>query len=117
VWVAENVSTFLGAWAYPDQLVTWQPVHLGKLTSWSLLVIVTVVIVGEHLRTRGALGTPLPRRVRGPAWAWLPAFLGGAGGARDPASGPGSGAGRLEPLDLAVGPAEERDGREPDEQP
>ncbi|MBW3657110.1 MAG: DUF817 domain-containing protein [Actinobacteria bacterium] len=77
VWVAENVSTFLGAWAYPDQLLTWQAVHLGKLTSWSLLVIVTIVVVGEHMRARGALTSPLPRRVRGPGWAWLPAFLGG----------------------------------------
>ena len=80
VWLAENISTFLGAWAYPDQLLTWRTVHLGKITSWSLLVIVTIVVVGEHMRERGALETPLPRRVRGPGWAWLPAFLGGSGG-------------------------------------
>ena len=33
VWLAENLSTFLGAWAYPDQLLTWEAVHLGKITS------------------------------------------------------------------------------------
>lgn len=90
VWVAENISTLLGAWAYPDQLLTWRAVHLGKLTSWSLLVIVTIVIVAEHMRGRGALAAPLPRRVRGPGWAWLPPFLGGRGGSTgrgEPADG------------------------------
>lgn len=82
VWLAENLSTFLGAWAYPDQILTWQAVHIGKVTSWSLLVIVTVVIVGEEMRRRGAIEHPLPRRVRGPGWAWLPPVLGGQAGGR-----------------------------------
>lgn len=78
VWFAENLSTFLGAWVYPDQVLTWQAVHLGKITSWSLLVIVTVVVVGEEMRRRGAIEQPLPRRVRGEGWAWLPAILNGS---------------------------------------
>lgn len=77
VWLAENVSTFLGAWVYPEQLLTWEVVHLGKITSWTLLVIVTVVVVGEEMRRRGAIVRPLDRRVRGTGWAWLPPLLGG----------------------------------------
>lgn len=47
VWVAENVSTFLGAWVYPDQQAGWAIVSTGKISSWALLVILTFVIVAE----------------------------------------------------------------------
>jgi uncharacterized membrane protein YoaT (DUF817 family) len=66
VWLAENLSTFLGAWIYPDQAARWTTVSLGKLSSWSLLVIVSFVIVGEVMRRRHGLDAPPPRRVRGP---------------------------------------------------
>ena len=52
VWVAENVSTFLGAWSYPDQLRTWNLVSLGKISSWCLLVIISFVIVADLKHAR-----------------------------------------------------------------
>jgi uncharacterized membrane protein YoaT (DUF817 family) len=45
IWVAENVATFFGAWQYPDQSEAWQVVHVGKVSSWLLLVIVSFLIV------------------------------------------------------------------------
>ncbi|GAB2698505.1 DUF817 domain-containing protein [Paenibacillus thermoaerophilus] len=47
IWLAENITTFLGAWQYPDQRDGWQLVHLGKFSSWFLLVVVSVLIVGQ----------------------------------------------------------------------
>ncbi len=49
IWLAENISTFFGIWAYPNQLGAWSAVHLGKWSSWSLLVIMTFTIVA-HLK-------------------------------------------------------------------
>nr|WP_233237880.1 DUF817 domain-containing protein [Bordetella sp. LUAb4] len=45
LWLAENISTFFKLWAYPNQLGAWSAVHLGKWSSWSLLVIMTFTIV------------------------------------------------------------------------
>jgi len=45
IWIAENVSTWAGAWSYPDQLDGWEPVSIAKLGSWFLLMIVSVVLV------------------------------------------------------------------------
>ena len=45
IWIAENIATFFGAWAYPNQEESWQLVHLSKISSWFLLVIISVVIV------------------------------------------------------------------------
>lgn len=52
IWIAENVSTFLGAWQYPNQSREWNLVHPGKITSWFLLVIITIVIVAnlKHIK-------------------------------------------------------------------
>ena len=59
VWVAENISTFFGAWVYPEQRAAWQMVSAGKISSWVLLVIVSFLIVADlkHMREkrRGAL--------------------------------------------------------------
>ena len=54
VWLAENVSTFFGVWRYPSQLGAWTAVHVGKWSSWSLLVIMTFTIVAnlKHLKER-----------------------------------------------------------------
>lgn len=49
VWVAENFSTFLRLWSYPDQLAGWRAVHPGKWSSWALLVLMTFTIVA-HLK-------------------------------------------------------------------
>jgi len=45
IWVAENVATFFSAWQYPNQSDVWRIVHLGKISSWLLLVIVSFLIV------------------------------------------------------------------------
>lgn len=52
IWIAENIATFFGAWVYPDQHAGWQLVHWGKISSWSLLVVITFLIVAEAQRSR-----------------------------------------------------------------
>jgi uncharacterized membrane protein YoaT (DUF817 family) len=54
VWLAENISTFFGIWRYPNQLGAWSAVHIGKWSSWSLLVIMTFTIVAhlKHIKSR-----------------------------------------------------------------
>lgn len=54
IWLAENLSTFLGVWRYPNQLGAWSVVHVGKWSSWSLLVIMTFTIVAnlKHIKAR-----------------------------------------------------------------
>jgi uncharacterized membrane protein YoaT (DUF817 family) len=47
VWVAENISTFLGAWVYPEQRAGWQIVSTAKISSWALLVIISFLIVAD----------------------------------------------------------------------
>lgn len=47
IWFAENISTFLGAWKYPDQLESWKLVHIGKVSSWFLLVLISIIIVAN----------------------------------------------------------------------
>lgn len=54
VWLAENLGTFFGVWRYPNQLGAWATVNVGKWSSWSLLVIMTVTIVAhlKHIKAR-----------------------------------------------------------------
>jgi len=54
IWLAENISTFFGIWKYPNQLGAWSMVHVGKWSSWSLLVVMTFTIVAnlKHLKER-----------------------------------------------------------------
>jgi uncharacterized membrane protein YoaT (DUF817 family) len=54
IWLAENISTFFGVWKYPNQLGAWSAVHVGKWSSWSLLVIMTFTIVAnlKHIKDR-----------------------------------------------------------------
>lgn len=54
IWVAENISTYLGAWQYPNQIHEWNLVGFGKITSWSLLVIISFIIVAnlKHLKQK-----------------------------------------------------------------
>ncbi|MCA3019185.1 MAG: DUF817 domain-containing protein [Rhodocyclaceae bacterium] len=54
IWLAENISTFFGVWRYPNQLGAWATVHVGKWSSWSLLVIMTFTIVVQlkHIKAR-----------------------------------------------------------------
>ena len=52
IWIAENVSTFYGAWQYPDQVHVWTVVSTNKITSWFLLVIISFIIIAslKHLK-------------------------------------------------------------------
>lgn len=52
IWLAENIATFFGAWKYAYQHKGWQMVTWHKITSWSLLVIVSIIIVGELKRLK-----------------------------------------------------------------
>lgn len=52
IWIAENIVTFLGAWQYPNQADTWSLVHIGKISSWFLLVIISVIIVAQLKRVK-----------------------------------------------------------------
>jgi uncharacterized membrane protein YoaT (DUF817 family) len=45
VWIAENISTFFGAWQYPDQVHAWTVVSTNKVTSWFLMVIISFILV------------------------------------------------------------------------
>jgi len=47
IWIAENFSTFFGAWKYPHQLTTWTMVSFGKITSWYLLVIISFILIAN----------------------------------------------------------------------
>lgn len=52
IWIAENIATFFGAWQYPDQQQQWTMVHISKISSWLLLVIISFLIVAllKHLK-------------------------------------------------------------------
>ncbi|CAM3827666.1 DUF817 domain-containing protein [Mesobacillus thioparans] len=53
IWIAENIATFFGAWQYPNQMEAWSLVHLGKVSSWLLLVIVSFLIVATLKQVKG----------------------------------------------------------------
>ena len=52
IWIAENITTFLGAWQYPNQEQAWSIVHIGKISSWFLLVIISIIIVVQLKRVK-----------------------------------------------------------------
>ena len=60
IWVAENISTFYGAWKYPGQVHAWEVVSLHKITSWFLLVIVCFIVVAwlKHFKEQRYKQTP-----------------------------------------------------------
>lgn len=58
IWLAENISTLFGLWAYPDQLGAWSVVHLSKWSSWSLLVIMTFTIVAQLKYVKARIHIP-----------------------------------------------------------
>ncbi len=45
IWIAENFSTWGGAWSYPGQEQGWSMVSWSKLGSWYLLMLISVVLV------------------------------------------------------------------------
>lgn len=58
IWLAENLSTFYGIWKYPNQMGAWSAVHLGKWSSWSLLVIMTFTIVANLKHIKASIHVP-----------------------------------------------------------
>ncbi|TQR19640.1 DUF817 domain-containing protein [Psychrobacillus vulpis] len=55
IWIAENITTFFGAWQYPNQEASWSLVHIGKISSWFLLVIISIIIVAQLKRVKHSL--------------------------------------------------------------
>jgi len=47
VWIAENIATFFGAWQYAYQHAGWHVVTTGKITSWFLMIVISIIIVIE----------------------------------------------------------------------
>ena len=58
IWLAENISTFLSVWQYPDQLGAWSTVHIGKWSSWTLVIIMTFTIVAFLKHIRATIDVP-----------------------------------------------------------
>lgn len=56
IWIAENISTFYGAWKYPSQVHAWTVVSTNKITSWFLLVILSFILVAwlKHYKSLSA---------------------------------------------------------------
>lgn len=54
IWIAENIATYFNAWQYPHQQDGWRTVHLLKINSWFLLVIISFIIVAQlkHVKAR-----------------------------------------------------------------
>ncbi len=58
IWLVENISTFFSIWSYPGQLGAWSVVHVGKWSSWSLLVVMTFTIVAHLKHIKGRVHVP-----------------------------------------------------------
>ena len=56
IWIAENISTFYKIWLYPSQVDAWHMVGWGKLGSWYLLLLLSLVLVLKILGNRDAVG-------------------------------------------------------------
>ncbi|NCU24847.1 DUF817 family protein [Acinetobacter haemolyticus] len=56
IWVAENISTFYKIWLYPSQVDAWHMVGWGKLGSWYLLLLLSLVLVLKILGVRDRKG-------------------------------------------------------------
>lgn len=56
IWVAENISTFYQIWLYPSQIDAWHMVGLGKIGSWYLLLLLSLVLVLKILGDRDRQG-------------------------------------------------------------
>ena len=57
IWIAENISTFYKIWLYPSQVDAWHMVGWGKLGSWYLLFLLSLVLVLKILGKRDKKGT------------------------------------------------------------
>ena len=57
IWIAENISTFYQIWLYPSQVDAWHMVGWGKLGSWYLLLLLSLVLVLKILGKRDLRGS------------------------------------------------------------
>ena len=57
IWIAENISTFYKIWLYPSQVDAWHMVGWGKLGSWYLLLLLSLVLVLKILGNRNINGS------------------------------------------------------------
>lgn len=58
IWLAENLGTFFGLWAYPHQLGAWAAVHVTKWSAWSLLVLMSFTIVTNLKHIKATVHVP-----------------------------------------------------------
>jgi len=58
IWLAENIGTFFGLWAYPHQLGAWAAVHVTKWSAWSLLVLMSFTIITNLKHIKGTVHVP-----------------------------------------------------------
>jgi len=58
IWLAENIGTFFGLWAYPHQLGAWAAVHVTKWSAWSLLVLMSFTIVTNLKHIKATIHVP-----------------------------------------------------------
>lgn len=63
IWIAENISTWFGAWKYPNQIHTWNIVASSKVHSWFLLVIISFMIIADlkQFKEKRSLTPPAAR--------------------------------------------------------
>ena len=57
IWIAENISTFYDIWVYPNQTDGWHIVWWGKIGSWYLLLLLSLVLVMRLLGQRDQYGS------------------------------------------------------------
>jgi uncharacterized membrane protein YoaT (DUF817 family) len=58
IWLAENIGTFFGLWAYPHQLGAWAAVHMSKWSAWSLLVLISFTLVTNLKHIKATIHVP-----------------------------------------------------------
>lgn len=57
IWLAENIATYTHVWLYPNQVVHWHAVHISKVGSWILLMIISFIMIDilSYIRGRRAI--------------------------------------------------------------
>ena len=60
IWLAENIGTFFGVWRYPNQIGAWATVHIGKWSSWAMLVVMTFTIIVNLKHVKTSIHVPEP---------------------------------------------------------
>lgn len=57
IWCAENIATWANIWLYPNQTNGWRPVSAQKIAAWTLLMLISFVLVWAVRRRDGAADT------------------------------------------------------------